>query len=431
MREAVGDEAWLQAMLDFERALAAAEARVGVIPAEAAEAIAACCEAERFDAEAIGLEGRRVGNPAEPLVRLLREAVGGDFGRYVHWGATSQDVLDTASVLVARRALDLIVTDVNGVARGCAALADEHRSTPMAARTLLQQALPTTFGLKAAGWLVAVLEARRRLVTVRDERLAAELGGAAGTLAALGERGSEVLRLFAAELGLREPVLPWHTIRVRIAELGGALDLSAGALAKIALDVLLLAQTEVGEVAERADGDSSTLPHKRNPVGATLATACARQVHALAGILSGGLAQEHERATGAWHAEWRALRDALALTGGAAGWMRETLEGLEVDVARMRRNLEETKGLIMAERVMLLLAARLGRDEAHALVREACGRAEEGGRPLRDELVADERLSGHLSPSEVDMALDPAGYLGSAGAFVDRALELYRQELGR
>jgi len=432
LREAVSDRAWLQAMLDVERALAAAEARAGVIPAAAGEAIAAACLVDRFDVEEIADGGRRVGNPAEPLVRALSAAVGAEAGRYVHWGATSQDVLDTAAMLVARRALGLIVAELDGVTAACAVLAEAHRSTLVVARTLLQQALPTTFGLKAAGWLVAVLETRRRLVALRADRLAVQLGGAAGTLASLGEQGPAVLGLFAAELGLEEPVIPWHTIRVRVAELGGALDVAAGTLAKIALDVALLAQTEVGEVAESAAGGrggSSTLPHKRNPVGSTLASACARQVHGLVAVLSGGLAQEHERAIGGWHAEWQPLRDALALTGGAAAWSRGVVEGLEVYPERMRQNLDATRGLIMAERVALLIGERVGRLEAHALVADACARAVAADRPLRDELLADARVRAHLDPDEIDAALDPAGYVGSAQTFVERALELYRREL--
>ncbi len=433
LREAVSGVAWLQAMLDAERALAAAEARAGVIPTDAAEAIAARCSADGFDVEAIAEDGRRIGNPAEPLARALAAAVGGEAGCWVHFGATSQDIVDTAAMLVARRALDLILVELDAVAAGCAALAETHRSTLVAGRTLLQQALPTTFGLKAAGWLVAVLDARRRLAAVRAEGLAAELGGAAGTLAALGGDGPAVLRLFAEELGLPEPVLPWHTSRVRIADLGAALDLTAGVLAKIALDVALMAQTEVGEVAEPAAGGrggSSALPHKRNPIGATLAAACGRQVHALAGVLSGGLAQEHERAIGAWHAEWQALTGALALTGGAAAWMREVVEGLEVDPERMRSNLEATRGLLMAESVAVMLARSVGRLDAHALVGEVCARAAESGRTLRDELVADPRVSERLTAEELDAALDPAGYLGSAEAFVDRALARYREETG-
>ena len=254
--EVVSDRAWVKAMLEFERALAAAEAAAGVIPPEAAEAIASSCRVELFDPRVLAEDGRSVGNPAEPLVRALRKAVGGDAGAYVHWGATSQDVMDTASMLIARDAAGLILRELDRVAAALATLAEKHRSTSMVGRTLLQHALPTTFGWKAAGWLVAVVEARRRLDDLVRTRLAAQLGGAAGTLAALGDDGPAVLRLFSNELGLAEPVVPWHSDRTRIAELGGALAGCAGALDKIGLDIALLAQTEVAEVREAADGGS-------------------------------------------------------------------------------------------------------------------------------------------------------------------------------
>ena len=427
-RDAVSDGAWLQAMLDAERALAAAEARVGVIPAGAAETIAAACRAEAFDAASIGDAGRAAGNPVEPLVRALTDAVEGEAAGYVHWGATSQDILDTAAMLVSWGALSLILETLAAVAEECARLAEQHRSTPIAGRTLLQQAVPTTFGLKAAGWLVAVLEARRGLTRVRDEGLAVQLGGAAGTLGALGDPGPEVLRLFAEELGLQEPVVPWHTNRVRVAELGAALDVAAGALAKIGLDVALLGQSEVGEATEADAGASSTMPQKRNPVGSALAVACARQVHAQAAVLTAALPQEHERALGGWHSEWPALSGALAYTGGAAAAAHRALDGLQVDAERMERNLGLTDGVVMSERISFLLAGRLGRREAYALVAEAAERSQASGRSLRDELLEDGRVG--LAPDELDKAFDPATYLGSAEAFVDRALRAYRDELG-
>jgi 3-carboxy-cis,cis-muconate cycloisomerase len=419
------DRAWLQAMLDAERALALAEAAVGAIPSEAAAAIAEACSAGLYDPDRIAIEGRRVGNPAEPLVRALRRRVGGSAAGFVHHGATSQDIVDTAAMLVSGRVLALLLEDVDAVADACARLAREHRDTPMVARTLLQQALPTTFGLKAAGWLVGVVEARR-LVSDAQGRLAVQLGGAAGTLASLGADGPRVLAGMARELGLAEPTLPWHTTRVRVAELGAALVAVSGSLAKIALDIVLLAQTEVGEVAEprgEGQGGSSTLPHKRNPVGSTLTLACARRVQAYAGLLGGALAQEHERAVGAWHAEWDGLAGALASSGGAASSLRRVLEGLVVRTDRMRENLDLTRGLIMAERVELVLAERLGRSEAKEIVAAAAGRAADRGSRLADELVADARVP--LGEDELASALDPGTYLGSAGAFVDRALALF------
>jgi 3-carboxy-cis,cis-muconate cycloisomerase len=421
---AVSDQAWFEAMLEFESALAGAEAAAGIVPAEAAEAIASACRVELYDLGEVLDQGRAVGNPAEPLVRALRERVGEDAAGHVHRGATSQDVIDTAAMLISRHALDLISRELDRVAAGLAALAEEHRSTPMAARTLLQQAVPGTFGCKAAGWLVAVLEARRRLGQVRAERLALQLGGAAGTLAALEGHGLDVLRLLAAELDLAEPELPWHTNRTRIAELGGALDMSASVLAKIGLDLVLLAQTEVGEVRERTGGGSSTMPQKRNPVRSVVTRACAELVSGYASVLSRSVVQEHERAAGAWHAEWEALSGALAYTGGAAWSIAEAVENLEVDTDRMRANLALTDGLIVAER----LSVAMGGGKAHDVVRDAADRTAESGRSLAEELKADDRVE--LPAAALAEALDPMTYLGSAQAFVDRALEMYRAEEG-
>jgi 3-carboxy-cis,cis-muconate cycloisomerase len=362
--EAVSDGAWVTAMLEAERALAAAEERLGLVPRGTADAIAA---AGPFDADELAEEGRRVGNPAEPLVRRLPE--------HAHYGATSQDVVDTAAMLVARHALELVRAELNGLARACLELAERHRDTVMAGRTLLQQATPITFGLKAAQWLAAVVSAERGLRV----SLPAQLGGASGTLAAFGDRGLDVLEAYASELGLDVPVLPWHTNRIPIAQLGASLSIVSGVAAKIATDVALLAQTEIAEVREPSDGSSSTMPHKRNPVGSTLARACASRAQSACELLLRGV-HEHERAAGAWQAEWGALSDALAYTGGAAAWMRKTLEGLEVDVERMRANVSLDT---------LSEARRLGID-----------------------------------------ARDPSDYLGSADAFVDRAMATYRQTLG-
>ena len=433
-REAVSGRAWLQAMLDAERALAVAGARAGLIPQEDAEAIANRCDAGLFDAGEIGHRGRPAGNPVPALARALTEEVAKTSPAaacHVHWGATSQDITDTAAMLLTRRALDLILAEVDGIADACARLALEHRDTPVAGRTLLQQALPTTFGLKAAGWLVPVLEARRRLRQLRASGLAAQLGGAAGTLASLGDSGPSVLREFALELGLPEPPLPWHTDRTRISSVGEALSMLAGVLGKISQDVILMAQTEVGEVTEPAGegrGGSSTLPHKRNPILSVTAAANARRVQDLARTLGAAMVQEHERAAGAWHSEWEALSDALALAGGAAANVREATEGLEVHPERMRANLDRTEGMLLAENVTTRLSASLGRLEAHDLVEAACRRALKNREDLRAELVRDERIREALSEEGIDAALDPAGYLGSAGAFVDRALELYRAE---
>jgi len=420
LREAVSDRAWLQGMLDAEHALAEAGAAVGLLPEEAVARIEKACRAQLYDPARVADDGRAVGNPAEPLVRELRAAVGEETAGYVHLGATSQDVVDTAAMLVCRRATQLVLAELDRLADGCAALARAHRSTPMAARTLLQQAVPTTFGLKAAGWLVSVLEARRSLATVREGRLAAQLGGAAGTLAALGDEALEVVRLYAGELALAEPLLPWHANRQRVAEVGAALDAVAGAAAKVGRDVVLLAQSEVGEVAEAWGGRSSTMPQKRNPVRSTLAVACARLANAHAEVRLGGLAHEHERAVGGWHAEWEALSGALAFAGGSAAAAADAITGLEVDEDRMRANLEAGGGLVLAERLAFALAPRLGRTAAHDVVSEAAR-----ARSFREALLVDERTG--LTADELDALLDPTGYLGAAEALVDRALGAFEE----
>jgi 3-carboxy-cis,cis-muconate cycloisomerase len=333
VQDAVADEAWLRAMVDVEVALARAEAAESLVAAETADAIAAA----DLDLAALGVAARDAGNPVVPLVKALRAAAGDD----VHFGATSQDILDSAAMLVAKRALAPVLAELDAVVDACAALAREHRGTVMAGRTLMQQAEPVTFGLKAAGWLAGVAGTRTRL---RELRLPAQLGGAAGTLSKLGDRGPAVLARFCRELGLDEPVLPWHGDRRPVAELGAALAIAAGAVEKVALDVILLAQTEVAEVAEESGGGrggSSAMAHKRNPVGSIRARAAARSVRGAAGVLLEALAGEHERAAGAWHSEWRALSDALAGTGGAAWSLHEALAGLTVDPERMRANLSE------------------------------------------------------------------------------------------
>ena len=427
--DATSERAWVQAMLDVEAALARAQAKAGLVPDAAAEAITAACDARRFDPGLLAREARDTGFPVAPLVRALSDALGeDDAARFVHWGATSQDVMDTASMLVAQRALVLIDRELQGAAGACARLAREYRSTPMAGRTLLQQALPTTFGLKAAVWLSGVAEARERLAAVP---LRAELGGAAGTLASLGVDGVRVLGLFSEEVGLEEPPLPWHTTRVRVAELGAALAGAAGALEKIAVDLCLLAQTEVAEVAEPSEGGrggSSTLPHKHNPVGAVLTAACARRARGAAATLLGTMVHEHERAIGDAQAEWPLLSEALALTGGAASSLREVLDGLEVRPQRMAENLAITNGLLMAESVMMAMAGDLGRLRAKDVVGAACRRAVESGRGLREELLEDDIALDALGREGIDEALDPARYIGSAEAFVDRALARSTEE---
>jgi 3-carboxy-cis,cis-muconate cycloisomerase len=422
----VGDQAFLQAMLDVEAALARASARAGLVPAAAAEAIAARCQAGRFDAAELGVLAAAAGNPVVPLVRLLAAQLPAEVAGHVHQGATSQDVLDTAAMLVARRALGPLLDDLAAAAGACAGLAGGHRHTLLAGRTLLQQAVPVTFGLKAAGWLVGLDETRRRLEEVAEQELAVQLGGAAGTLAAFGDRGLEVLGQLAAELDLAEPTVPWHAVRARPAALAAALGACAGVLAKLARDVALLAQTEVAEVREGGGepgrGGSSAMPHKRNPVAAVAVAACAARAPGLVATVLGAMAQEHERAAGGWHAEWEPQRDLLRLVGSAAAWSRELLDGLEVDPARMRANLDASGGLPMAEAVVAALTGPLGPGRARELVDEAAGRALAGGRPLREVLLEAPEVARHLGPDGLDRALDPERYLGSAQTLIDRAL---------
>jgi 3-carboxy-cis,cis-muconate cycloisomerase len=426
-----GDRAWLRAMLDFERALAVVQARAGVVPHEAARAIVAAIDSAVLDPVSLGVRATASGNPVVPLVRDLADVLPAEAKAYVHHGATSQDVLDTAASLVASRALRPILDGLAGVADECERLAIAHRDTLIAGRTLAQQAVPTTFGLKCAGWLVAVDEVRDRLDEVRATRLAVQFGGAAGTLSALGGAGADLVDRLADELGLVAPVLPWHTDRTRFAELAGALGSAAGVLAKIAQDVVLLAQTEVGEVAEADGGTSSAMPHKRNPVRAVLVVASARRVPGLVSTVLASMAHEHERAAGAWHAEWETTTELLRLVGGAVHGTRELLSRLEVDAERMRRNLDLTGGLLMAENVATRLAPALGRVEAQDLVAEACRDAVAGGTSLRDALLADTRVVEHLSSEAIDEALDPSGYVGCAAVFVDRALSAHQRKAER
>ena len=421
----VGDRAFLQAMLDTEAALARASAKAGLVPVEAAEAIAAQCRAERFDPAELGALSAAAGNPVVPLVRQLADRLPPGVADHVHTGATSQDMLDTAAMLVARRALRPLRDDLAGAADACAGLAAEHRGTLVAGRTLLQQAVPVTFGLKAAGWLVGLDETRRRLAEVDRDGLAVQLGGAAGTLAAFGDRGLAVLGELSAELGLAEPTVPWHAVRARPAALASALGACAGVLAKVARDVALLAQTEVAEVREGGGpgrGGSSAMPHKRNPVAAVAVAACTARVPGLVATVLGAMAQEHERAAGGWHAEWEPQRDLLRLVGSAAAWARELLDGLEVDPARMRANLDAAGGLLMAEAAVGALAGAVGRARARDLVDEAARRTAATGRPLADTLLETPEVARHLDPAGVEAALDPGRYLGSAQALIDRAL---------
>ena len=428
MREIFSDRGRLQGMLDFEAALARAEARTGILSAEAAKAIAAHCRTDRLDVDALAAATALAGNPAIPLVRELTARVAAsdaEAARFVHWGATSQDAMDTGLVLQLREALNAIDADLARLASALASLARKHARTPLAGRTWLQQGPPVTLGLKAAGWLSAVERHRERVGRARQSVATVQFGGAVGTLAALADRGASVAEALAAELKLTLPDLPWHAQRDRIGEVATALGLLTGTLGKIARDVSLLMQTEIAEALEPSApgrGGSSTMPHKRNPVGSAVILAAAARVPSLVATMLGAMVQEHERGLGGWHAEWETLPEICMLTAGALARAVEIVEGLHVDAKRMAADLEVTHGLIMAEAVSMALAEHLGRQSAHELVEKACALAVREKKHLHEVLTADTRVSKHLSKAELDRALDPARYTGQAEAFVVRAL---------
>jgi 3-carboxy-cis,cis-muconate cycloisomerase len=429
MTAAFSPQSHVRRMLLFEAALARAEARASIIPDAAAEAIAAACRVELYDVAALYQDAALAGTLAIPLVRALTDRVEDEAKRFVHWGATSQDAIDTALVLQMRDGLDLLLADLHPIATRCASLAERHRRTPMAGRTLLQQALPITFGLKAARWLGLVTRQIHRLREVREQAMVVQFGGAAGTLASLGDRGLDVAELVGEELGLAVPDLPWHAERDRIAEVASALGVLAGGMAKIAADVLLLRQTEVGEVTEEevpGKGGSSAMPHKHNPVDATMAVAAARLAIGAVPVVLGAMAQEHERAAGGWQAEWEALPALFRHTAGAVARVRETIGGIVVNPERMRANLDLTGGLVMAESLTTALAANLGRSASYELVQLLTKRAAAVGTDLRSIALADEQVRSVLSRDAIDRAFDPLTYLGSADAFIDRALVAYR-----
>lgn len=424
---ATGDAAFLRALLDAEAALVRAQAALGAAPAEAARAVTdAAADPYRFDARSIALRARGGGNPVIPLVADLTAAAG-EWGAHVHRGATSQDILDTAAMLVAVRTLGEVLADLARTEAALAALAAAHRDTPMPGRTLTQHAVPTTFGLKAAGWRALVLDARDRLLAVRDG-LPAQLGGAAGTLAAFADGGTTdaaaLPAAYARELGLATPLVPWHTLRTPVADLAGVLAFTTGALGKIAADVLLLSRTEIAELAEGAGGGSSAMPHKANPVRATLVAAAARRSPHLAASLYACLPAEDERPAGAWHAEWEPLRELLRLTGGAAHHAAALAEGLRVDAAAMRAHLDLTGGLLVSERLSVVLTPLLGRARARALLTELAARTRTEGRALAD-LLAEAAAGDVPELAGLDLAelTDPTRATGLAGHLTDRALE--------
>jgi 3-carboxy-cis,cis-muconate cycloisomerase len=418
----------LQRMLDVEAALARALAAHRVIPRAAVAPIEAACDAARLDADALARDAALGGNLAIPLVRQLTARVkeaDAEAAKYVHWGATSQDILDTGLVLQLRDTFDLLDPLLGEACASLAALARAHRATPMIGRTWLQQALPITLGLKFAQWLDALLRHRERLAALRTRVLALQFGGAAGTLASLREQAGPVARSLADDLRLDLPDVPWHTQRDRIAETAACFGMLIGTLGKIARDVSLQMQTEVGELAEPAaagKGGSSTMPHKRNPVGCAAVLTAAVRAPGLVATVFAGMVQEHERALGGWQAEWDALPELARLAGGALAQVAQLVAGLEIDPARLAANLDATRGLVLGEAVMLALGDAIGRLDAHHLVEQASREALQSGRTLHDVLAADPRVSAQLSPEALQRLFDPAYYVGAAHAFVDAVL---------
>jgi len=425
MRAICDDVAYLQNMLNFEAALARAEAAVGVIPAYATGPIASACNAQAFDLAALAEVATKSGNLAIPLVKALTSAVAkadAEAARYVHWGATSQDVIDTAAMLTLRAAIDALLADLNRAIAGFAGQARKHRHTAMVGRTWLQHALPMPFGLKLAEYAAALNRSRARLRRLRSETLALQFGGAAGTLAALGDHGWRVAEQLACELGLPLPEAPWHTHRDRFAEAASVMAIIAGTCGKIARDVSLMMQTDVGEAFEPAGegrGGSSTMPHKRNPVAAATALAAATMAPNLAATIFAAQVQDHERSAGPWHAEWPTLPSLLLVTSGGLAAIVDIAEGLEVDAARMRANLDTTHGLIMAEAVTFALAEKIGgKSAAHHLVEAASKMASAEKRDLREVLTK----NFGISADKIADLFEPMSYQGVSQALIDRLL---------
>jgi 3-carboxy-cis,cis-muconate cycloisomerase len=426
MQAVVEDRARLQRMLDFEAALARAEAALGVIPATAAAAIASACQADRYDIAAIGQAAVAAGNIAIPLIKALTAEVAksdAEAARYVHWGATSQDVIDTALVLELRAAIDALTADLDRAINAFTTLTGRNRRLPTVARTWLQHALPMPFGLKLAGYAAALARSRDRLKRLRKEALMLQFGGAAGTLAALGDRGLDVTEKLAALLDLPAPEAPWHSHRDRLAEVASALAIMAGTCGKIARDVGLLMQTEVGEAFEPAEpgrGGSSTMPQKRNPTAAAAALAAATIAPQLAATIFAAQVQEHERALGGWQAEWPIFPALALIVSGGLRAVVDIAEGMEIDGARMRSNLDLAQGLIMAEAVSMGLAAKIGKADAHQLVEELAKKAIAEKRNLQEVMSEDPRITAQLSASDLAKLFEPMAYQGAAQTFIDR-----------
>ena len=424
MRDVFSDRRLIARYIEVEVALAKAEARCGVIPSEAAEVIGRESSLERIDFDHMRHETDIVGYPILPLVHQL-VSMCGEAGRYVHWGATTQDIMDTANVLQVRDALDIVESDIRTLRGILADLAKKHRDTPMAGRTHLQQALPVTFGYKVAIWLDMFDRHQQRLTQLRERVLCVEFAGAAGTLASLGEKGLEVQKALAQELGLAVPATTWHVARDGFAEAVNLLSLVTGSLGKIAMDIMIMASTEFAEVYEpfvKGRGASSTMPQKRNPISSELMLAAAKGVRQHAGLMVDAMIQDFERATGPWHAEWIAIPESFILTAGALHQAKFALGGLIVDTEQMRRNLGISRGLIVAEAVMMGLAPAIGRQQAHDVVYDACRTVNEKGGTLAEALAALPAVTAHFDRAAIDRLTDPTNYLGLSPQMVDRAL---------
>ena len=426
MRELFSDGALIQRYIDTEVALAKAEASVGVIPAEAARVIARESRLDRIDFERMRHETDIVGYPILPLVHQLVEMCG-EAGRYVHWGATTQDIMDTAVALQVRDALDVVESDIQELRKILVDLAIKHRDTPMAGRTHLQQALPVTFGYKVAIWLAMFDRHQQRVAELRPRVAVVEFAGAAGTLASLGDKGFAVQKAMAEELKLGVPATTWHVARDGFAEAVNLLALVTGSLGKIALDIMIMASTEFAEVYEpfvKGRGASSTMPQKRNPISSELMLAAAKAVRQHAGLMVDAMIHDFERATGPWHAEWIAIPESFILTAGALHQAKFALGGLIVDADRMKHNLGISKGLIVAEAVMMGMAPYTGRQQAHDIVYDACRTVNEKGGTLAEALIALPAVTAHFDRAAIDRLTDPANYLGLAPQMVDRAIQL-------
>ena len=423
--EYLSERARIQAMLDVEAALAEIEGELGVIPRQAVAPIQAAAKADRFDLDAIGAAAAGDGNLAIPLVRQLThavEAIDHDAARYVHWGATSQDIIDTGLVLQLQGAVPPITRHLDRALAAAASLARRYIDTPMAGRTWLQQSTPITFGVKAAGWLDALSRQRTVLADALEQTRVLQFGGASGTLASLGEHGTTVAERLASRLGLRAPAMPWHAYRDRLAYFACVLGVTCGTLGKIGRDVSLLAQTEVGEAAEARSGGSSAMPHKQNPVGASVAVAASVRAPGLVATMLAAMPQEHERGVGGWQAEWATLPELVLLTAGASRAIATMTEGLAIDVTRMRTNLESTDGLIASEAVAMALAQYVGRSDAHRIVELAAQRARETGSTLIDALAADPAVTRYLTRADLERHLSPERYVAAARALVERVV---------